>query len=103
MVGLLATPDFLHHCSDQVTPQMEETRKFLSLLLLLKPDQSLEAFVGSSGNSFHNLKQRAAEEPDIVLPQHCVVKQALGGITHISRAFCKLQALSKPQGSSPQP
>lgn len=101
--GLLAVPDFLHRGSDQAVPQVEETRHFLSLLLLLKPDQSLEPFVRSSGNSFCNLKQRAAEEPDIVLPQHCVVKQALGSITQSSRAFCKLQALSKPQGSSAQP
>lgn len=53
---LLASPDFPHHCSDQLVPQVEETRKFLSLLLLLKPDQSLKAFVGPSGDSLHNLK-----------------------------------------------
>lgn len=95
---LLASPDFPHHRLDQLIPQVEETRKFLSLMLLLKPDQSLEAFVGPSRDPLRNLKQRG---PD-VLPQHWVVNQALGSAACISRASCKHQALSESQGSSYQ-
>ena len=101
--GLLASPDFPHHCLDQLIPQVEETRKFLSLLLLLKPDQSLKAFISPSGDPLRNLKQRMAEEPDMVFPQCWAVKQALSSTVHISRVSCELQALSKPQGSSHHP
>lgn len=83
---LLASPDLPHHCSAQLIPQLQETRKLLSLLLLLKPEQSLEVSVGPSGDPLRNLKQGVAEESHVILPRRWVVTPALDSTARISRA-----------------
>lgn len=44
---------------DQLLPQLEESREFVILGLLLTPHQSLESPAGPGGDSLHDLKQKS--------------------------------------------